>query len=160
MPILAFLLLGILDFSRVFTSIMTIESAAREAADYGAWRPANWSKDAIDGTIAGMQARACVASRNLPDFDGSSTACTNPAVGIDVLDENDHSALGSGGAKFGCDTSLREPAPCRVRVDLTYTFDLVVPLGFEFGGVRYGLPSDVTFTRTSIFAISDFAIDR
>lgn len=167
LPILAFILLGILDLSRVFTSIMTVESAAREAADYGAWQSVNWQGDPIDPdanrhkTVAGMEARACTAARNLVDFVGSPTACTNPSISIDLLDENGLSAInGDGSLKTDCDRSSRTAGtPCRVKVDLTYTFDLVIPLGIDFFDTHLGLPQQVTFTRSSIFAISDFSLD-
>jgi hypothetical protein len=172
LPILAFILLGIADFARVFTSMMAVESAAREAADFGAFKSGNWSGDPTDPTTnrakteAGMKARACTAASNLTDFVGSATNCSNPSVAIDVLDEDGDSVLSSGtpiGA--GCDQAERKQGnadlgPCRVKVDLTYTFDLLIPVGFDFGGVRIGLPSDITFTRSSIFAMSDFSIDK
>ena len=171
LPIIAFILLGILDMSRVFTSMMAIESAAREAADYGAWQSGNWSGDPTDKdlarykTEAGMRARACIASRNLTDFMGSTTSCTNPSIAIDLLDEGGNSAFSPDGQlKTSCDQAVRKQdqsdlGPCRVRVDLTYTFDLIIPVGIDFGGTRLGLPQDVTFTRSSIFAISDFSVD-
>jgi hypothetical protein len=171
LPILAFMLLGILDLSRVFTSIMTVESAAREAADYGAWQSVNWQGDPTDPdanrykTVAGMEARACTAARNLVDFVGSPTACTNPSISIDLLDEHDLSAIDDDGSlRTNCDEASRaegtsDPGPCRVKVDLTYTFDLMVPLGIDFFDTHLGLPQQVTFTRSSIFAISDFSLD-
>ncbi len=166
-PIIAFLLLGIYDFSRVFTSLMAIESGAREAADYGAWRSANWDELAIPSTLAGMEARACVASRNLPDFQGDTARCTNPSITVDLIDEDDKSAFDPDTltASADCDLETRtqgnkDLGPCDVRVDLEYTFDLIIPLGFDFFGTRLGLPPDITFTRTSIFAISDFTIDQ
>ena len=171
LPILALMLLGVLDLSRVFTSIMTVESAAREAADYGAWRSANWQGDPADvdsnryKTVAGMEARACTATRNLTDFDGDHLSCSNPSITIDVIDQNDVSALPASGATTSdCDQASRvagtnDLGPCRVKVDLTYTFDLIVPMGIDFFGTYLGLPQDITFTRTSIFAMSDFSLD-
>jgi hypothetical protein len=171
LPILAFMLLGIYDFARVFTSIMAVESAAREAADYGAWKSGNWDGDPSDAdsarykTEAGMRARACTATRNLTDFEGSQTACTNPDIQIDLLDEDGGSALPADGrVTSDCELAKRtqgskDLGPCWVKVDLTYTFDLVVPVGIDFGGTRLGLPSEISFTRSSIFAISDFSID-
>ena len=113
-----------------------------------------------------MHARACTASSNLTDFAGTATACTNPTIAIDVLDEANHSALTSGAAIGAeCDQAERKQGnqdrgPCRVKVDLTYTFDLLIPVGIDIGGVRLGLPSDLTFTRSSTFAMSDFSIDQ
>ncbi len=165
------MLVAILDFSRVFTSMMAVEFAAREAADYGAWQSSNWSGNLADGdsarfkTEAGMKARACIASRNLTDFVGTTTECTNPAISIDLIDENGNSAIAADGTlKTNCDQAVRKAGevdlgPCRVKVDLTYTFDVILPLGVDIGGARLGLPQDVTFTRSSIFAISDFSVD-
>jgi TadE-like protein len=166
-PIVAFLLLGIYDFSRVFTSMLAIESAAREAADYGAWRSANWNDLSVAATLNGMESRACLASRNLPDYDGLDTSCDNPAMTVDLIDQDDASAFDPKTltVSSGCELETRieddvDLGPCDVRVDLTYTFDLIIPLGFDAFGTRFGLPQDVTFTRTSIFAISDFTIDQ
>jgi len=171
LPILAIMLLGILDLSRVFTSMMTVESAAREAADFGAWQSVNWQGDANDSdanrykTEAGMRARACAASENLTDFEGTHLDCTNPSISIDLLDENGSSALNDDGSlRTNCDEASRtqgatDLGPCSVKVDLTYTFDLIVPVGIDFFGTHLGLPQQVTFTRTSIFATSDFSLD-
>jgi hypothetical protein len=172
LPILALIFLGIADLSRVFTSMMAVESAAREAADYGAFKSDNWSGDPTDPTSnrakteAGMHARACTAASNLTDFTGSLGACTNPTIAIDVLDEDGDSALASGAEiREDCDQAERKQGnqdlgPCRVKVDLTYTFDLLIPVGIDIGGSRFGLPSDITFTRSSTFAMSDFSIDQ
>ena len=49
--------------------------------------------------------------------------------------------------------------PCRVNVTWSYDFHLLLPLSFSIGDVQLGLPAQLTFERTSIFAISDFDID-
>ena len=152
-PIIVFLLLGIYDFARVFTAQIAIESAAREAADFGAFNSSRWEPLNYDSTVQGMTERACVASINLDDYVGDSTTCTNPTVKILLTDEN-------GGVANDCDNPVRPQGPCWVQVDLAYDFNLLIPFGTDFLGTYLGLPDTLSFERTSIFAISDFSVDQ
>jgi hypothetical protein len=154
-PIMVVILLGILDLARIYTTMMSVESAAREAADYGTTLGAGKWQDGApkDGTVAEMQRRACVAASDLPDYvdpdsDPATGNCTNPAFDC---------TINGGSCAFsaaGCEDPLREP-PCVVTVTLTHNFQLIAPLNFEFMGVTYGLPSTLTFSRDSTFAMTD-----
>lgn len=158
-PIIFFILLGIYDFARVYTAQLAVESAAREAADFGAFNSERWMGLPTDvdsnyyKTVQGMTERACVASSDLDDYVGPSTSCTNPEFTVALVGKNGQPAQ-------NCDQADRAQGPCWVQVDMEYDFDLIVPFGFDFFGTRLGLPSTLTFTRSSIFAIADFTVDE
>jgi Flp pilus assembly protein TadG len=155
-PILAFLLLGIADLARIYTTMITVEAAAREAADYGALYPWQWTATNRPGTEQEMTDRACLAVRNLPDYVGPDDACTNPSVDISI----DPTPAGGGITEDECWEVPRSDVPCNVTITLGYDFQLFLPVGIPFGEVSLGLPSTLSFERTSTFAISDFQIDE
>jgi TadE-like protein len=159
LPIMVVVLLGILDLARVYTTMMSVESAAREAADYGTTLGAGKWQDGAPkaGTIAEMQRRACVAASDLPDYvdpdnDPTTGNCTNPTFACTITPGGN-----CGDPSPGCEDPLNEP-PCAVTVTLTHDFQLLAPLNFEFMGVRYGLPSTLTFSRDSTFAMTDIGL--
>jgi hypothetical protein len=160
MPIMLVVLLGIVDLARIYTTMLSVESAAREAADYGTTLGAGKWQDGIpkDATVAGMERRACIAASDLadytdPDNDPTNGGCTNPSFtycmrtsALGACDPYDPAA--------GCEDPLRDP-PCEVTVTLNHVFHLLAPFHFEFMGVEYGLPSTLTFDRDSTFAMTD-----
>lgn len=165
MPIMLILLLAVLDLSRIYTTMMAVESAAREAADYGTtFGAGKWQAGApIDGTIAEMRRRACVAASNLPDYDDpenpnnpSAGNCTNPSFAYCVT-----ASIGGtcGPVDPGqvCENPLR-PTPCSVTVTLTHDFYLFFPLGIDFFGIQLGMPAILTFDRASTFAMTDIGV--
>jgi Flp pilus assembly protein TadG len=160
LPILLFLFLGIADFARLYTTMLTVEAAAREAADFGTLYPWYWEGDPADSTsnhaktVQGMRDRACLASSNLPEYVGPDTNCTNPTFAYDL------DAAPAGVADNQCYLVARGSVPCNVDVTLTYDFHLLVPVSIPFGDITLGFPSTLTFSRTSTFAISDFEIDE
>jgi hypothetical protein len=153
LPIMVILLLGILDFARIYTTMMSVESAAREAADYGTTLGAGkWQVGAPrDATVAEMTKRACVAAGDLPDYqdpDGDpSNGCANPSFAYQLSPPP-----ADPGADCADPTLL---VPCTVTVTLVHDFRLIAPFNVEFLGVRIGLPSTITFQRDSTFAMTD-----
>ena len=152
-PILLIFVVAIVDFARLYTTMLTVESAAREAADFGAFNWNNWVPANTTGTATEMQRRACVASSNLTDYTTSGGTCTNPTFAYTLTPV--------AGGNADC-TVEPDPAkdPCRVSVTLTYTFHMIAPVSIDFFGRTFGLPSTVTFDRTSVFSIADFGIDH
>lgn len=160
LPVMVFLMLAIIDFSRLYTTMLTVESAAREAADFGTFGSQRWN-DAIvllptDGTRDQMLLRACVASSDLPDYVGPDENCTNPSFSFEL-------SLDKGGTwvsytpGLGCDDAIREP-PCWLKVTLEYDFHVITPLNLQFFDKTLGFPSTITFERSSIFAMTDLVL--
>lgn len=158
-PMMIILLLATIDFARIYTTIMSIESAAREAADYGTTLGAGkWQAGApMDGTVAEMRHRACVAASNLPDYTDddadASNGCTNPAFAY-CLTPTQGGTCGPVDPTDGCEAPTRLQ-PCTVTVTLTHVFRLFAPLNIEFLGVTIGFPSTITIERDSTFAMTD-----
>jgi Flp pilus assembly protein TadG len=157
-PILLLLVLAIADFGRVYSSLVAVEAAAREAADYGSFQSSFWNASAGNPAITAteMQRRVCVAAAgsHLEDYRGATdgSSCTNPSFNCTI-----DPPLASGEASQACmtysgtycSTSTSDP-PCTVNVTLTYnfrTFFSVPPL-----------PTNVTITRDSQFRISDLPV--
>ena len=144
LPIVIVLLLGIGDLARVFATMITVESAAREAADWGSYRPGNWDTvvPQYPVTVTEMTRRACTASLSLAEYEGEpdGSDCTNPAFECFVGNADDPTTSCSSASTCMVD-------PCRVKVRLSYRFDLMAPSEF------LALPSSFTFQRTSTFAI-------
>ena len=63
------ILMGVIDFARLYTTVISVESAAREAADYGTtYGAARWSADNLVDTERRMEERAlrrCFGARGL-----------------------------------------------------------------------------------------------
>lgn len=160
LPIMLVIILAVLDLSRIYTTMLTVESAAREAADFGTFGSQKWNVAVYnagpDGTEAKMRQRACVAASALPEYVGPDDSCTNPSFSYQLS--------GDSGATWGpytealtCDDPLRS-APCWLKVTLEYDFRLIAPLNFEFLGASYGVPTSLTFERFSIFAMTDLRL--
>jgi hypothetical protein len=151
------MVLAIADFARIYTTMLTIEAAAREAADYGSVFPWYWKgATSRDLTEQGMTERACVASSNLTDYVGPDDNCSNPTVSI-VLDAT---ASNPEVAEADCWNVPRDATPCNVEVTLRYTFHLIMPTSIPFFDTTLGFPATLTFERTSVFQVSNFEIDQ
>ena len=160
LPVMVFLMLAVIDLARIYTTMLSVESAAREAADFGTFGSQKWNDSIVtmpvDGTEDKMKLRACVAASELPDYVGPDTSCTNPAFAYQLsLDKGATWQAYSTG--LGCDDPVREP-PCWLKVTLTYDFQIFVPLNLQVFGQTYGLPSTLTFERSSIFAMTDLSL--
>jgi hypothetical protein len=163
LPIMLILLLGVVDLARIYTTMLSVESAAREAADFGTTMGAGrWQVGApLNDTVAEMQRRSCVASSDLPDYaDADSdpaTGCANPSFEYCVTTSIGGPCTFPVDAVAACEDPTRTP-PCWVTVTLSYDFHLIAPMGIDFFGVRLGLPSTLSFERDSTFAMTDITL--
>ena len=80
LPLMIVLLLAIIDFARIYTTMMGVESAAREAADWGANGSVRWQTATYAATRDEMNRRACVAASNLVEYAGSRDRLRQPRL--------------------------------------------------------------------------------
>jgi Flp pilus assembly protein TadG len=158
LPLMLIVLLSILDLARIYTTMMSVESAAREAADYGTTLGAGkWAAGSpADTTVAEMQRRACVAASDLADYTDAdadpATGCDNPSFTYCMTSSDGGPCVP--GPVTGCEDPLRT-TPCTVTVTMSHQFRLLAPLDINFFGVHLGLPASLTFERDSTFAMTD-----
>jgi hypothetical protein len=163
LPIVVFLMIGIVDLGRIYTTMLSIESAAREGADYGAFGSYKWDAGtfsvAPDGVLAKMELRGCTAASDLPDYVGPNDNCANPTFSYEISGNNggSWSAYDPTVPPWSvkpCDDDTRDP-PCWVKVTMHYDFQLLVPFHLDVFGMQLGIPDVLTFERTSVFAMTD-----
>jgi Flp pilus assembly protein TadG len=166
LPLLIVLFIAIADLSRAYSTMVAIESAAREAADWGAFQSSNWIGDPADPdsneakTIVEMIERACTAASTVPDYEGAAdgSSCTNPTLTYELIGADPADPVGPG---ENCADPGNEP-PCQVRVVLAHTFTLMVgeliPLSIQVPGGVITFPDEISFERDSVFAVSDLKL--
>ena len=154
-PVVLLLLVGISDLGRLFASAVAIESAAREAADYGSFDASYWTPTNYLTTVDEMRRRACVAASgsHLQDYETTDpvnhSSCTNPSFTC-TLERNGSvtDCATSVGITDGVDCSnpATEP-PCTVHVGMSYQFRLILALP--------PFPASIQIDRESFFRISN-----
>lgn len=103
LPMLLVLLLGIADFGRVFSAGITMEAAARNAAEAAAQeyvqlvRNNAGTLDAADyGRIHTVAMEAvCREAEILPNHDDAGGSCSMPLAAVCVHDDNDQAGCGN-----------------------------------------------------------------
>jgi Flp pilus assembly protein TadG len=158
LPLLVVIMVAIVDLGRIYTTMLSVESAAREGADYASFGSQKWATDdSAASTITELTRRSCVAASNLPDYVGGTDTCTNPLVNY-CLSNDDGASCVPYSSGLDCGNETREP-PCKVTVTLQYDFHLLVPLNFDILGASYGLPDTLTFQRFSTYSVTDLSMD-
>lgn len=159
-PVLLLIVIAVADFGRLYNAAVAVESAAREAADYGAFQADNWSSTTpanITTTLQEMQRRACTAAKgsHLEGYAGAAdgSTCSNPSFSCSLeWGGASESCASSGGMVGGNDCSAVATQPkstdaCTVHVHLDYDFRLILGL--------VPFPDDITFGRDSRFRVTD-----
>lgn len=146
-PLMLLLVVALVDFGRLFTSVIGVESAAREAADFGAMQgTTKWDLTKpiqMTENMQEMQTRACTAASTLSDYVGdppgtANMTCSNPSFAY-VIERVPPSG--------NCSTQAKFDDPCIVHVTMSYDFHMF--LNFP------PLPPILNLIRDSRFAISD-----
>ena len=163
LPILILLAVAVGDFGRVYASGVSVEDAAREAADYAAFddisqshfeEPVPGTVDAKDSTRFEAFRRACAAVSALPDFGAVAGTCSDPTARCSVaagtfcqMVVEDHRTSQPWASTCGIDP-VQMDVTCGWSVHVTITFDFHTALNFP------ALPAMVHLVRESRYAIS------
>ncbi|HEV8403841.1 MAG TPA: hypothetical protein VGQ31_12505, partial [Candidatus Limnocylindrales bacterium] len=124
------LLIAIADFGRIYASAVAVESAGREAADFGAFDAGNWTPANFAATVSNMELRACTAAAgsHLEGYETTDPAnnatCTNPTFSC-TLERNGASSDCMNPTGLGAGVDCSDPdtdPPCTVHVEMQYTF--------------------------------------
>lgn len=155
-PLMLLMVVAIADFGRLYVSAVAVESAAREAADFGAFESSGWAPSNVAFTTDEMLKRACVAAAgsHLEGYVGASdgTSCTNPAFSCTLEwggSSVDCAASGGTVGTTDCSVQATEP-PCIVHVKLDYQFKMI--LSFP------PLPETIQIGRESRFRMQDLTL--
>jgi hypothetical protein len=162
-PILLALLVGLADWARLFTTAISVEAAAREAAMHGGFDASYWQLAPVNnvpGTIAAMQERVCTGTGSLVDYVGLAdhSTCTNPQwLTSTIGTQSDAVAAGILIRPAGV-TDCSNPGPsqpvCQVRVRLQYQFRMLLG-GIGIPGVLQ-LPATFDISREVTMPVNDF----
>lgn len=175
LPMLLVLLLGIVDFGRVFASGITVEAMARNAAEAGAQEylqlrrataPAQPTNAHYAAVYLRAQEIACEEAETLANRAGSGGSCSMPVTGVCVQDEwGTHCSSPSGTVPPSCNLlSAWPPTPATqpgglpyVQVTTCYQFttlinisDLRLPLGWSL------TLGDIWLQRERTFTVADY----
>lgn len=157
-PLLFLVAVAIGDFGRLYTAMIAVESAAREAADYGAFLGSDqWPSAGAPWTAndAEMRRRACAATSQLADFDDTAGTCSgNPVVTWELWETDNatkrpHHVIDPLNGDE-CAGRIGLVDPCMVHVTVTFDFHPFFALP--------PIPGTLTIRREAWFAISDLAV--
>jgi Flp pilus assembly protein TadG len=126
-PVLLVMLVGALDFARVYYADITLANAAEVGALYGS-RSVSASSD-----TSGMQTAAINDGKDLTSLTAVAT---------------NYCACGASGAAQTCPATsctVANPAHRYVKVQTTYTFNTLFPIP--------GIPATVPMTRTAVIRV-------
>jgi len=144
LPLMLILVVAIADFGRIYTSAVAVESAAREAADFGSFHASYWdSANRLTFTVPEMKRRACTAAAGShlegytePAGTVNHATCTNPVFSY-TLEPDDPS----------CSDPVTEP-PCVVHVRLDYDFNMI--LSFPPLPATFHIQRDIRFRMADL----------
>jgi hypothetical protein len=143
LPLMLLLVVGIADFGRIYTSAVAVESAAREAADFGSFHASYWTTANLGTTVAEMERRACTAAAG-SHLDGYAEPagtvghahCTNPTFSYSLEPGGD-----------SCSDPTTEP-PCVVHVRMDYDFNMI--LSFPPLPATFHIQRDIRFRMADL----------
>jgi hypothetical protein len=161
-PILLLVVVAIADFGRLYNAGVAVDSAAREAADFGAFDADQWSSTSpsnITATLAAMEQRACTAAMgsHLEGYAGAGdgSTCSNPSFSCALEWSGSSVPCASSGGLVGmhdCSAIAIQPKSveaCTVHVRLDYEFRVILGL--------VPFPDSIPLGRDSRFRISDLS---